>query len=115
MENLTTGTDLNDRDRYSLRGQFAFDNGEGFTARIIADKSEIDEKCCAATNIFDGPGDTIAGFLGAGGTLPPAGNLPGASFILPLEFLASAVGFSGTPVVLADRYNDDVVAHDIDP
>jgi outer membrane receptor protein involved in Fe transport len=115
MENLTTGTDLNDRDRYSLRGQFAFDNGEGFTARIIADISEIDEKCCAATNIFDGPGDTIAGFLGAGGTLPPAGNLPGASYLLPLEFMASAVGFSGTPVVLADRYDDDVVAQNIDP
>mgnify|MGYP002058574838 FL=1 len=115
MENLTTGTDLNDRDRYSLRGQFAFDNGEGFTARIIADISEIDEKCCAATNIFDGPGDTIAGFLGAGGTLPPAGNLPGASYLFPLEFMASAVGFSGTPVVLADRYYDDVVAQNIDP
>jgi iron complex outermembrane receptor protein len=114
-ENLTTGTDLNDRDRYSLRGQFAFDNGEGFKARIIADISELDERCCPGSNIFDGPGDTIAGFLEAGGTLPPAGNLPGASFLLPLEFIASAVGFSGTPVVLADRYYDDVVAQDIDP
>ena len=114
-ENLTTGTDLNDRDRYSLRGQIAFDNGEGFTARIIADISELDEKCCPGGNIFDGPGDTIAGFLGAGGTLPPAGNLPGASFLLPLEFIASAVGFTGTPVALANRYYDDVVAQDIDP
>ena len=45
MENLTTGSDLNDRDRHSLRGQFLFDNDEGFTARIIADGSELEEKC----------------------------------------------------------------------
>ena len=115
VKNLATGTDLNNRDRYSLRGQFAFDNGEGFTARIIADISELDEICCAASNIYDGPGDTIAGFLGAGGTLPPAGNLPGASYLFPLEFVASAVGFTGTPVVLADRFYDDVVSQDIDP
>ena len=114
MENVTTGTDLNDRDRYSLRGQLMFDNGGGITARIIADISELDEKCCAATNIFDGPGDTIAGFLGAGGALPPTGNMPGASFLLPLEFVASTLGFAGTPVVLADQYKDDVVAQNID-
>ena len=115
MKNLATGNDLNNRDRYSLRGQFLFDNGDGFTARIIADVSELEEQCCAASNIFDGPGDTIAGFLAAGGTLPPAGNLPGASFVLPLDFVASAVGYTGVPVVLADRYNEDVVAQNIDP
>lgn len=114
VDNLTTGSDLNDRDRYNLRGQFLFDN-DIFSARIIADYAELDELCCAASNTFDGPGDTTAAFLAAGGVLPPTGNLPGASFILPLDFVSSLVGFSGTPVVLADRFKDDVVAMNIDP
>jgi hypothetical protein len=31
-----------------------FDNGDGFMLRIIADYSELDEICCAASDIFDG-------------------------------------------------------------
>ena len=114
MENIATGSDLNDRDRFNLRVQYLHDT-EGFSARVIGDYSELNELCCAATNILDGPGDTTAAFLAAGGALPPTGNLPGASFILPLDFVAGLVGFTGTPVILSDRYNDDVVAQDIDP
>ena len=114
MENISTGSDLNDRDRFNLRAQYLYDN-EGFSARVIGDYSELNELCCASSNIFDGPGDTTAAFLAAGGALPPTDNLPGASFIMPLDFVAGLVGFTGTPVILADRYNDDVVAQDIDP
>ncbi len=114
MENIATGSDLNDRDRFNLRVQYLHDT-EGFSARVIGDYSELNELCCAASNILDGPGDTTAAFLAAGGVLPPTGNLPGASFILPLDFVAGLVGFTGTPVILSDRYNDDVVTQDIDP
>ena len=115
IHNLTTGGDLNDRDRYNLRAQFLYDNNEGFNARLIADYAKLTESCCAGSNVFDGPGDTTAGYLAAGGTLPPAGNLPGTSFLLPLDFLSTLVGFTGTPVVLASQYGDDIVAQDIDP
>ncbi len=115
IKNITTGSDINDRDRYNLRAQLLIDNGEDLSLRIIVDQSEIDEKCCSASNVFDGPGDTTAGFLAAGGALPPTGNLPGASFLLPLDLIGTLTGLAGTPVVLADQYDDDIVTQDIDP
>lgn len=115
VDNITTGSDVNDRDRYSLRAQFLATNSDDLTIRVIADYSEITETCCSASNIFDGPGDTTANFLAAGGSLPPTGNLPGASYILPLDVIAGLTGFTGTPVVLADRFDDNVLAQNIDP
>lgn len=115
VDNLTTGSEINERDRYNVRGQFLYDNGENFSVRVIADYSELTEDCCAASNVFDGPGDTAALFLAAGGTLPPAGNLPGASFLLPLDVVAQTVGFTGTPVVLSNRFDSDKIAQNIDP
>jgi iron complex outermembrane receptor protein len=115
IKNIATGSDINDKDRYSLRVQLLVDNGEGLSLRIIADQSEIDEMCCSASNIFDGPGDTTAAFLAAGGAIPPTGNLPGASFLLPLDLVGTFSGFTGTTNILADRFHDDVLAQDIDP
>ncbi|MEM9622195.1 MAG: TonB-dependent receptor [Pseudomonadota bacterium] len=108
VDNITTGNELNDRDRYSLRGQFLFLPSDTVSVRVIADYSEIDEKCCSASNVFDGPGDTIAGFLAAGGSLPPTGQLPNVSYVLPIEAL-------GGDIVLADDFDDDRTAMDIDP
>ncbi len=115
IDNITTGTDTNDRDRYSIRGQLLMTNGDNLTLRLIADYSEIDEVCCAASNIFDGPGDNAANFIAAGGSLPPTGKLPGASFALPLDVIAGLTGLTGAPVVLSNRYDDDVVATNRDP
>ncbi len=105
VDNIATGEELNDRDRYSLRGQLLFLPTDTVEVRVIADYSEIDEKCCSASNVFDGPGDTLAAFVAAGGL---AGPLPGASFVQPLEAL-------GADLVLANRFDDDVTAMDIDP
>jgi iron complex outermembrane receptor protein len=108
VDNITTGTEINDKDRYLLRGQLLMLPSDTVSVRVIADYSEIDEKCCSASNRFDGPGDTIARFLAAGATLPPTAKLPGASFLLPIEAL-------GGDIVLADRFDDDETAMDIDP
>lgn len=108
VENLTTGTDLNNRDRYTLRGQLLVLPTDNLSVRVIADIAEIDEHCCSAGNIYDGPGDTVALFLGAGGALPPVAQLPNTSFVLPVEAL-------GAEIVLADRFHDDVTSMDVDP
>ena len=115
VDNVTTGSEVNDRDRYNVRAQLLIDNGEDLSLRVIADHSEINEICCSAANVFDGPGDTTALFLAAGGRLPPTGNLPGASYILPLDVIAGLTGFAGTPVVLADQFDDRLLAQDITP
>jgi outer membrane receptor protein involved in Fe transport len=44
---------INNIDRYLLRGQALFDNGD-VTFRLIADYSETDEKCCGAVSVVRG-------------------------------------------------------------
>ncbi len=55
VDNPTTGNELNDRDRFSLRGQMLFDLSDNAELRIIADYSEIDELCCSVANLQAGP------------------------------------------------------------
>lgn len=97
VDNIVTGTELNERDRYTVRGQLLFNISDSLTARLIADYSEVDENCCGGSNIFDGPTDTIAAFN------------PAAGLALPIEALA------GRPVVLAGDFENRDVAYDEDP
>lgn len=41
----------NERDRWFVRGQLLYDNGNNVTARIIADMDQIDENCCGVVNL----------------------------------------------------------------
>ena len=52
---LNLNTDINDRNRYGVRGQILFQPNSDFKVRIIADYDKIDEICCEVVNIFDGP------------------------------------------------------------
>jgi outer membrane receptor protein involved in Fe transport len=45
---------FNNRDRFGVRLQALYDNGENFNLRVIADYSEIDEYCCIGTSRVDG-------------------------------------------------------------
>jgi outer membrane receptor protein involved in Fe transport len=47
----TNDTDVNDRDRYFLRGQILFEPTDALSIRLIADYTYRDEKCCAATYV----------------------------------------------------------------
>jgi outer membrane receptor protein involved in Fe transport len=75
LTNLVDGSDVNDRDRYSLRGQLLFEPSETVSIRLIADYAKSDERCCAAPFFFNGPtmgaiallGGTITGTLGGSG------------------------------------------------
>ena len=66
---LTTGEDLNDRDRWGVRGQLLFTPNEDLKIRIIGDYDKADENCCYATNVVNGP--TGAAIFGLGGALVP--------------------------------------------
>lgn len=55
FKNLVTGNDLNERDRWGVRGQLLFLPTDNVTLRLIADYDELDEKCCGVANLFDGP------------------------------------------------------------
>ena len=65
FEDLGTGNDSNDRDRWYGRAQLLVDNGTDIRLRFIADLDKIDEVCCGVVNVQNGP--TTAAVLGVGG------------------------------------------------
>ncbi|MBY8335423.1 TonB-dependent receptor [Alteriqipengyuania sp. NZ-12B] len=46
---VVNGTDVNDRDRYLIRGQMLFEPTDTLSIRLTGDYSKKDEACCAAT------------------------------------------------------------------
>ncbi len=70
IDDVVSGEDYNDKDRYSIRGQLLWDIDETKSLRLIADYSESDEKCCGGSSIFQaaGPAAIISGL--GGGALP---------------------------------------------
>jgi outer membrane receptor protein involved in Fe transport len=71
-------TDVNDRDRYFLRGQLRFEPSSDLKIRIIGDYTKRDEKCCGATYVSRGVNPYI-GDLNEPSTLPTTSPLPAAN------------------------------------
>ncbi|MFT6046973.1 MAG: iron complex outermembrane receptor protein [Arenicella sp.] len=67
VKNLTTGNEINTRDRQSFRGQLLLNPSDNTEVRIIADYDTIDEQCCSTVNLISGPASGAIRF--AGGTL----------------------------------------------
>lgn len=65
-DDLFLGTDVNDRNRYGVRGQLLFEPNDGLTIRLIGDYDNIDENCCIAGNIVNGPTGAIVQALAGG-------------------------------------------------
>ena len=59
--------DMNNRDRWNVRGQMLFEPTENTTFRFIADYSEIDERCCTVSDVINGP--TTAAVRALGGVV----------------------------------------------
>lgn len=47
--------EINDRDRWNIRGQALYEPTQDITIRVIADYSEIEEACCTVADIINGP------------------------------------------------------------
>lgn len=71
IDELSTGTEYNDRDRYLLRGQLSSQITDALSLRVIADVSNRDENCCAAVTWKAGPTSALIGMLG-GTVINPA-------------------------------------------
>ena len=68
FENVGSGGDeLNNIDRYNLRGQFLWDISDTLSVRLIADTNSLTENCCGTGVAIEGPLNGVAG--------PTAGNL----------------------------------------
>jgi len=65
--------DINNRNRWNIRGQALWEPTEDVRLRFIADYSEIDELCCGVTNIINGPtAGAIQALAGANAILDDA-------------------------------------------
>ncbi len=67
-----SGTETNARDRWFVRGQALYDNGDNVSVRIIADYDRIDENCCGVVNVQRSAAS--AAILGLGGQLNDPNN-----------------------------------------
>lgn len=81
-----SGGDLNDRNRWGVRGQLQFEPTESASFRLIADYDNLDEVCCVAGNLLNGPTGGAIAFLTAGTGLNPEDPF---SYDVPLNFLPS--------------------------
>jgi iron complex outermembrane receptor protein len=60
---------FNDRNRWGVRGQLLFNPTDDMSLRLIGDYDKIDENCCIAANIVNGP--TGAAIFALGGAIDP--------------------------------------------
>ena len=61
IRNLVTGTRLNDRNRYSVRGDLLWTPTAQLGVRIIADYNRINERCCGVVQLANGPATQFIG------------------------------------------------------
>ncbi|MBU0865239.1 MAG: TonB-dependent receptor [Alphaproteobacteria bacterium] len=72
-QDLNLDTDVNDRNRWGVRGQLLFEPTDALSIRLIGDYDKIDENCCIAGNVIAGPTIAITNAL-AGGPSVDANN-----------------------------------------
>ncbi|MEP1142717.1 MAG: TonB-dependent receptor [Henriciella sp.] len=63
-ENLVDGAELNTRDRWNIRGELLLEPTDNQEWRLILDADEIDEVCCVASNLVEGPTASIIRIIG---------------------------------------------------
>ena len=63
---LNLGSKVNERNRYGFRGQLLIEPSEDFKIRLIGDYDKINEDCCVAANVVNGPTGFIVNALAGG-------------------------------------------------
>ena len=116
--------ELNNRDRWQVRGQALYEPTQDIRLRLIADYSEIDEVCCSATDVINGP--TTGAVRALGGivledtdtfsyqssiNVDPDNNVEDGGISLQLD--ADFDGYTMTSIT-ALRSNDSNFTNDVD-
>ena len=73
-KNVTTGNDVNDRDRWSIRGDLLWVPTDQTSVRVIADYNKITEVCCAVASVYNGPATQFIGAPAPFGLGKPVGD-----------------------------------------
>lgn len=64
VDDLGGGPDQNERNRFGLRGDLLFEPSANLSFRLLGDYDVIDEVCCAAGNVVNGPTGAIIQAIG---------------------------------------------------
>lgn len=64
VDDIGSNTRTNERNRWGVRGDLLFEPNVNTTLRLLADYDKIDENCCVAANVIDGPTGDIVRALG---------------------------------------------------
>ena len=64
FDNLETGEELNERNRFAVRGQLEWTPNDTTAIRVLADYDELDESCCGVVNLLSGPATLAINALG---------------------------------------------------
>ncbi len=64
VEDIGFGPDQNERDRWAVRGDLLFEATANATFRLMADYDRINEVCCAAGNVVNGPTGAVVQLIG---------------------------------------------------
>ena len=123
-ESLVGLSDLNDKDRWNARVQALYEPNEDVKIRFIADYNEIDEACCTADGVINGPTTGAVQFLG--GSVNTPDNAFGYKSVLTLDPVSTVedggvslqvdVDFDGFALtsITALRNNDQTWITDVD-
>lgn len=76
---VNLGEEINNRDRYSIRGQLLAEPTDNLKFRLIGDFSRIDESCCFAGNLVAGP--SVPAIFAVGGAIDPENVFGGNAFL----------------------------------
>jgi outer membrane receptor protein involved in Fe transport len=123
FEDLGTGDDYNQRDRWGVRGDILWEPSLDISFRLIADYDAIDEVCCGVTNLIEGP--TGANIRALGGQfvsedpfsyevfydVAPANKIENAGVSLQSDF---DLGFAALTSITAFRSNTNDSNFDAD-
>ena len=75
--NVVTGSDTNERGRWSARAELLWEPSDVLSFRLVGDYNRIDEECCGAIQLFNGPATLAIGAMppfGLGELIDTAGD-----------------------------------------
>jgi len=110
--------EVNERDRWGVRGSLLFKPSEDLKIRLIADYDKIDENCCLTANIVDGPtGNAVRAVSGkiisnqpfaylAASNLPSSNDIENYGFSGQIDWNASDT-LALTSITAYRRVNSD--------
>lgn len=87
--NLTNSSRVNNRNRWSVRGDLLFEPSADLSVRVIGDYNVIKEVCCTASTVFNGPATQLIGTAPPTGLGRPIGN--------PANFFSRNVVYNTDP------------------